>query len=183
MAKVKCKYCGKEIDKKNAFIVPVSAKRNNYYCCEEHSKLLSDRDLFYKKAMDIFGQTTNTVFYTEFDGISKVHSWYKMKSYLEDNEDYLRYVLSKIDGSEYRVSSEKTGVKTKTTVSVLKLLALTPHVSSDTPLSMKQEVTSLLNRCAGRCFTESPGPMGWSPCTLAATRGRGACTQRIRLVL
>ena len=101
MAKVKCKYCGKEIDKKNAFIVPVSAKRNNYYCCEEHSKLLSDRDLFYKKAMDIFGQTTNTVFYTEFDGISKVHSWYKMKSYLEDNEDYLRYVLSKIDGSEY----------------------------------------------------------------------------------
>lgn len=101
MAKVKCKYCGREIDKKNAFIVPVSAKRNNYYCCEEHSKLLSDRDLFYKKAMDIFGQTTNTVFYTEFDGISKVHSWYKMKSYLEDNEDYLRLVLSKIDGNEY----------------------------------------------------------------------------------
>ena len=100
MAKVKCRFCGKQIDKKNAYVIKGN-KRNKYYCCYEHSITKKPRDVFYDKAQEVFGKTTNTLFFKEIDEIAAVHGWDKMIVYLEDNKEYLDKVMSKNFTSEY----------------------------------------------------------------------------------
>lgn len=100
MAKVKCAYCHKVLDKKEAYAVK-KGKRNKYYCNFEHSIAKTPRDIFYNKAFDIFGKTTNTIFFKEFDEIANVHGYEKMSSYIDDNKDTLNYFMNKDFSSEY----------------------------------------------------------------------------------
>ena len=91
---VKCRFCSRQIEKDIAYAVK-HGKVNYYYCNYEHSIAKSPRDIFYDKAMDVFGRTTNTVFYKEFDEIAKVHGFEKMTAYLEENKGYLEKVMAK----------------------------------------------------------------------------------------
>ena len=100
MAKVTCAFCKKKINKDEAYIVH-KGKRNKYYCSFEHSITKTPRDIFYEKAYEVFGETTNTIFYKEFDEIAKVHGFEKMSAYLEDNKKYLEHVMQKDFSSEY----------------------------------------------------------------------------------
>lgn len=100
MVKVKCQYCGKEIDKKESYAVK-KGKRNKYYCNFEHSIAKKPRDIFYDKAFEVFGKTTNTIFFKEFDEIAKTHGFEKMSYYIEDNKDSLNYFINKDFSSEY----------------------------------------------------------------------------------
>lgn len=103
MTTVKCKYCGKDVDRKEAIVVPngKGKGRNAYYCCELHSHMENDRDGFYRKAMEIFGVTTNSVFFKEFDHLGKVHTFKKLTEYMTDNEDELREIISRPFDREY----------------------------------------------------------------------------------
>ena len=92
--KVKCAFCHKEIDKKEAIAV-LHGKRNRYFCSKEHIEKNNERDEFYYKAKDIFGNTTNTMFYKELDQIGSIHGFKKMLNYLNTNESYLRNILAR----------------------------------------------------------------------------------------
>lgn len=98
--KVTCGYCHKKIDINDAYVVK-KGKRNKYYCNEEHSILIPPRDIFYMKAFEVFGQTTNTAFYKEFEEIARVHGWEKMIAFLDENKDYLEHVVRKDFASEF----------------------------------------------------------------------------------
>ncbi len=99
--KVKCAFCHKEIDKKEAIAV-LKGKRNRYFCSKEHVEKMNERDEFYYKTQDIFGKTTNTLFYKELDQIGSVHGFKKMKHYLIENEQYLTNLMkTKSFQSEY----------------------------------------------------------------------------------
>lgn len=100
MPKVKCRFCGKQIDKDTAFKVK-HGRSNWYYCDENHSKAKTSKEKFFDVAYDVFGKTTNTIFFKEMDEISNVHGYKKMKSYLEDNFQYLKGVMQKDFSSEY----------------------------------------------------------------------------------
>lgn len=100
MAKVKCAYCHKVLNQKEAYAVK-KGKRNKYYCNYEHSIAKSPREIFYDKAFEVFGKTTNTIFFKEFDEISKIHTFEKMSSYIDDNKDKLNYFMNKDFSSEY----------------------------------------------------------------------------------
>ena len=102
MAKVKCAYCGKSIDKKEAYIVPVSSKRNKYYCSYEHSISKKPRDKMYDLIYEVFGRKVlNTVLFKECDEIGKVHTYEKVTAYIEENKQYLEQIMSKGFSSEY----------------------------------------------------------------------------------
>lgn len=98
--KVVCAYCHKKIDINDAYVVK-KGKRNKYYCNEEHSILTPPRDIFYMKALEVFGQTTNTAFYKEFEEIARVHGWEKMIAFLDENKGYLERVMNREWQSEY----------------------------------------------------------------------------------
>ena len=155
MAKVKCKYCGKDIDKKDAIVQENGhgRGRNAYYCCEAHSRMQNDRDVFYRKAMEIFGVTTNSKFFIEFDHIGKIHGFRKMLGYLKDNEGYLRSVLDKPFTSEYakvRYFSVIVGnnmadyVPKNKTKEVVKIETDLHEMKSDKPKKEKEGLDSLL---------------------------------------
>lgn len=84
--KVKCRFCGKQIDLNQAFKVK-HGKTNWYYCSYEHSIMKSDRELFYQEAYDVLGQITNSLFFKEMETISQIYGYKKMKMYLIDNKD------------------------------------------------------------------------------------------------
>ena len=86
MSKVKCRFCGKSIDKKIAVGVPHN--RQTWYYCSDHVGKKSTKELFYEELGKIL-PSTNTIIYKEMDEISKVHGYEKMLAYLQDNEDYL----------------------------------------------------------------------------------------------
>lgn len=100
ISKVKCRFCGKQINKDVAYKVK-HGRSNWYYCNEEHSKAKTPKDKFFDIAYSIFGKTTNTIFFKEMEEISKVHGYEKMKSYLENNATYLSSVMQKKFNSEY----------------------------------------------------------------------------------
>lgn len=91
MAKVKCRYCGKSIDKKIAVAVPHG--RTNYYYCPEHVGQKPPKELFYEELRSIL-PSTNTIIYKEMEEISKIHGYEKMLSYLQDNKNYLNNVMN-----------------------------------------------------------------------------------------
>lgn len=100
MAKVKCRFCNKLIERDEAYKVK-HGRANWYYCNEEHSMSKTPREKFYDVAYNIFGKTTNTIFFKEMDDIANIHGYEKMKSYLEDNSSYLENVMQKNFSSEY----------------------------------------------------------------------------------
>jgi len=101
MALVKCRFCGKKINRDEAYLVKVG-KANKYYCSYEHSISKSDKDMFYEALWDVFGkQLTSTAVYTEFDAIAKVHGYSKMLSFTKDNLEKLQMYNSRSNGSSY----------------------------------------------------------------------------------
>lgn len=96
----KCKYCGKEIRVKDAYIIK-GAKRNSYFCNYEHSIAISVKTKANTLANEILGGTTSTMFYKEMLELNKVHSWEKIAVYLEDNKDYISSCMNKEFNSEY----------------------------------------------------------------------------------
>lgn len=92
MAKVKCAYCGKQLNQKDAYAVK-HGKRNKYYCSKEHSMKKTPKELFYDELLKIL-PSTNTIIYKEMLEISKVHGYEKMLTYLQENEDYLINIMN-----------------------------------------------------------------------------------------
>lgn len=97
---VTCRFCGKKLKKEYAYAVK-RGKVNRYYCSFEHSIAKSPRDIFYELAFEIFGRTTNTVFYKEMDEIAKVHTFEKMTAYLKENSQFLSNTMRKEFKNEY----------------------------------------------------------------------------------
>lgn len=91
--KVKCRSCGKQIDKNDA--VGVKHGKSTWFYCANHVGQPSTKDKFYMLAFNIIGSTTHTLFFKEMAEIEKVHTFPKMISYLEDNREYLENVMNK----------------------------------------------------------------------------------------
>lgn len=100
MPKVKCRFCGKQIDRDAAYKVK-HGKSNYYYCSLEHSIARKPCDIFYSEVFRIIGETTHTVFFKEMNEISKVHGFEKMTAYLKDNEQEIEKYMNKEFSSEY----------------------------------------------------------------------------------
>jgi len=100
MAKVKCAYCGKRLKKEDAYIVR-HGKVNRYYCNAEHSVAKKPSQLFYEKAFEILGKTTNTVLYKEMNEIAAVHGFEKMLAYITENQADIDKYMSKTFSSTY----------------------------------------------------------------------------------
>lgn len=101
MTKVKCRFCGKSIDKESAYRVQ-HGKVYWYYCNQEHASAKLPRDLMYEKLNLIFGKpVTHTILYKEFDALGKIYSYEKILSYIDDNYKYLCMVMSKDFSSTY----------------------------------------------------------------------------------
>lgn len=85
---VKCKACGKKIERDTAFKVTVK-KANKYYCNqEEFEKINYENESRFKvidMCFEIIGKTTNTTLMKEITEIAKVHSYGKLRNYMEDN--------------------------------------------------------------------------------------------------
>ena len=97
----KCRFCGKQLKKESAYLVK-RGKSNVYYCSFEHSISKKPRDIMYEKLEDLFGRKVlNTVLYKEFDLIGKVHTYEKCISYIDDNYDGLKKIMSKSFVSEF----------------------------------------------------------------------------------
>lgn len=99
MSKVKCRYCGKEINKETSYAVK-HGKRNWYYCSFEHSNLTNDEQSFYREVRQIIN-TTHTVFYKEMKEIANVHGYKKMLSYIREEKRVIEQYMQKNFTCEY----------------------------------------------------------------------------------
>ena len=106
---VKCKGCGKQIDKNAAYKV-TKGKVNNYYCSEtEYNCILSekfsiqkDKDDTYTLIEEIIGKTTNTILFKEVKIWLTVAGYKVIIAYLTDNKTYISSVIqSKNFTNEY----------------------------------------------------------------------------------
>ena len=107
-AKVKCQACGASLDKDMAYKV-MAGKSNKYYCSQQEyirkktkeGLARAVKDDTYDKIYDFFGQkVTNTLLYTEITDIALVHSYEKIRSYIQDNKEMLERVMNKNFQSE-----------------------------------------------------------------------------------
>lgn len=99
--KVKCRYCGEQIDVNTAFAVK-HGKSNWYYCNEEHSNLKLPRDELYEQLNAIFGKiVTHTVLYKEFDYLGSIYGYELMLAYIKQEYQYLCMVMSRDFSNDY----------------------------------------------------------------------------------
>ena len=99
---VKCKYCGKLIQRENAYKV-VKGNVNNYYCSEtEYNNMLSaklaeqkNKEKMYSLINDIIGKTTNTILFKEIKIWLSVTNYSNIVSYLIDNKQFLVDTMQK----------------------------------------------------------------------------------------
>ena len=97
----KCAFCGKELKKKEAYVVN-AGKINKYYCNYEHSIAVKPRDRMYDLINEIFGyKVLNTVLFKECDEVGKVQTYEKVVSYLQENKQYLEQVMTREFANEY----------------------------------------------------------------------------------
>ena len=109
---VKCKFCGKKIDKDSAYkAVHVVNKRDGTqeikyinYCSEEEwiaeenrkNKYKEGRDKVYFLICDMFGyEIQNSQFFDEWRKWNKLKSDEMIYKYIRENEDYLQQVCDK----------------------------------------------------------------------------------------
>jgi len=92
--KVKCRYCGKQLDKSIAYLVK-KGKSNVYYCNYEHSIAKTSKQEFYETAVEVFGQVSSSVFYGDMDALAKIHGYKKMTSYIKENKDMIEKYLNR----------------------------------------------------------------------------------------
>ena len=110
MAKCKCRICGTPHDTKDAYKVVVNNK-NQYYCSQEEykkdlerkKKAAEDKDRVYRLVCDIMCEKDiiNTALYKEWQVWNKVANNEKIAKYLEENEEYLTSVMTRLGSSEY----------------------------------------------------------------------------------
>lgn len=103
---VKCRACGKKIDRKEAFKVAVEGKPNAYYCSEaEYNTMMENRknrDNTYYCIYDIFGYTvTNTVLNKEINALGKIYGFKLILAYLQENQEYLTRVVGREYNNEF----------------------------------------------------------------------------------
>lgn len=105
MRSIKCKCCGKELNRDNAFKVVVNDK-NTYYCNEtefnsiQHKKEIKDKT--YQAIFELFGhKVVNTVLYKEINSIADIFTFDKIYSYLLSEKFQLEKSLHKPFSSEY----------------------------------------------------------------------------------
>ena len=115
--KVTCQYCKTKLEKKDAFGVP-KGDRYVYYCNEEHYnariKAVADKknkeeeikqkkiDPVYEEFVDIFGfRTQNSALFREMKLWRGICNDEKILAYLQENKDYLKKRLERLDNKEY----------------------------------------------------------------------------------
>lgn len=102
---VKCRACGNQIEKNEAY--KVSKNKVNYYYCnkEEYMNIYNQKqikDNVYNEINDIFGyKITNTALYKEINEIHQIYTYEQIISYLKANHQYLSDVLNKEFKSEF----------------------------------------------------------------------------------
>lgn len=111
MAKAKCKICGVELDTNTAYKVTDKNGKNKYFCSavefeaeeERKKKVADDKDRVYRLICDIMGEREiiSTALYKEWVVWNKVADNAKIGDYLEENEEYLTSVISKLRSSEF----------------------------------------------------------------------------------
>lgn len=118
---VKCRLCGKKIDKKDAFQSPDGGGRF-YYCNEEEARLREEQkrekiekqakakeenkkkkiDPIYEEASNIFGyRIQNTSFFKEEKIWREITSDENILGYLQENRDYITNAIRRLDSSEF----------------------------------------------------------------------------------
>lgn len=102
---VKCRTCGKKIERNDAYKVS-KGKVNEYYCNEQeyldkvHAKDLHDD--VYNKIFDIFGYTIeNKIIYKEISALEKIYGFQRIYDVLCYHEAQLEGIMSRDFNSEY----------------------------------------------------------------------------------
>ncbi len=98
--KVKCRFCGQQIDINKAFKVK-HGKANWYYCSYEHSVTKTDKQLFYKEVYEILGETNNPLFFKNMESLAKIYGFKKMRMYLIDKKEVFEIFKRKQFDSYY----------------------------------------------------------------------------------
>ena len=106
----KCRICGTALDTDVAYKIITNGK-NFYYCSEieyktdkaKKEKDKQDHDKVYRLICEIIGRNEiiNTILYKEWAVWGKIADNEKIGQYLEENNDYLRSVVSKLEDKEF----------------------------------------------------------------------------------
>jgi hypothetical protein len=92
-----CKGCKNKIERNDAFKVVVKNK-NTYYCSAKEYETINIEKESKNKSIDlafqIIGETTNTALFKELTEIAKVHTYYKLFKFLEENTIELDSAIS-----------------------------------------------------------------------------------------
>lgn len=112
---VKCRWCGKKIDKSDAFCSPTGGGRF-YFCNEEeaNTKELEKAkkaekknkpkkiDPVYEEIADIFGyRIQNSVLFKEMKLWRELCNDEKILDYLQENKDYIKNAVERLNSNEY----------------------------------------------------------------------------------
>lgn len=107
---VTCQICRKKIERDTAY-KRVVGKANKYYCSEtewqqeedKKKKAAEDKEKAYRLVCDIMGEKEiiNTALWKEWQVWNKVANNEKIAKYLEENNEYLTSVMTRLDSSEY----------------------------------------------------------------------------------
>lgn len=102
---VKCRFCSKKIDKKDAFSVKKNGK-NLYYCNEqEYNTILMNqhyKNQIYENITNIFGyKVTNTALFKELADLCGTHGYELVYHYICDNTKKLCEAMNKDFVHEY----------------------------------------------------------------------------------
>ena len=110
MAACKCKICKKSLNTNDAYCVVINGKRS-YYCSAveyeaeqvQREKASADKDKVYRLICDIIGrkEIINGILWKEWQIWNKVADNEKIGCYLEENKDYLRDVISRLEDVEF----------------------------------------------------------------------------------
>lgn len=102
---VKCKCCGNKIERESAYKV-ITDNGNKYYCnkaeYEAMQKEKADKDAIYAEIVDIFGyKIQNSALFKEWKCWNELASNEKILSYIQENKDYIKGAVGRINGTEY----------------------------------------------------------------------------------
>ena len=106
MAGVKCRACGKYVDKKLAYKFVNSSNRNEYYCTqkeyEDKQKEKELKDSTYHLIFDVFGcSISNSLFYKEMNELLIHHTMQEVHDIVKENLDQLTIIMSRNFNSNY----------------------------------------------------------------------------------
>ena len=119
MARAKCMICGETLDTATAHKVEIVVNKRtgekelkHKYCCSEEEyiaeearkkKAAEDKDRLYRLICDIMNEKEiiNTALWKEWQVWLRVADNEKISQYLEENKDYLTFVIARLQSSEY----------------------------------------------------------------------------------